>query len=81
MTPQVVLPERYLGKGNVTAQKSSMRLSELGPRMSLELFKVESGVGEGDVLFHKFVYKTPAEAAALKHRVSLADYAALTRSG
>lgn len=37
--------------------------------MKLELFKVERGVCEGDVLFHKFEQKSPEEAEELKRRV------------
>lgn len=48
-----------------------MKLSELGPRMTLEIFKVEQGVNEGDVLYHKFVHKTKEEAQNLKNRVRL----------
>lgn len=46
-----------------------MKLSELGPRITMELFKVEKGLSEGDVLFHKYEQKTAAEASALKLRV------------
>ena len=67
---KITLPDRYIGRGNSQAQQSSMKLSEIGPRLTLELFKVENGVGEGDVIYHKFVYKSPAEATALKQRVS-----------
>lgn len=52
------------------AQQSAMKLTELGPRLTLEIFKVEQGVNEGDVLYHKFVHKTPAEAAKIKAKVS-----------
>ena len=66
---RVELPERYVGAGNAPSQQSAMRLMELGPRMTLELFKVEKGLCEGDVLFHKFEQKTPEEAAAIKTKV------------
>jgi ribosome biogenesis protein SSF1/2 len=66
----VTLPDRFVGKGNLKAQQSAMKLIELGPRLTLEIFKVEQGVNEGDVLYHKFVQKTPAEAAQIKARVS-----------
>jgi ribosome biogenesis protein SSF1/2 len=69
MCVQVELSERYVGSGNGQSQQSAMKLMELGPRLSLELFKVERGMCEGDVLFHKFEHKTPAEAAALKSKV------------
>lgn len=66
---QVTLPERFAGKGNNKAQQSAMKLSELGPRLSLEIFKVEQGVNEGDILYHKFVSKTRDEAARTKAKV------------
>ncbi|CAB9508552.1 Suppressor of SWI4 1 homolog [Seminavis robusta] len=63
---QVVLPQSY--GGNVKSQKSALKLVELGPRLSLELIKVEKGLGGGDVMFHAYEKKTPEEAKALKER-------------
>lgn len=65
----MTLPDRFIGKGNAKSQQSAMKLTELGPRLTLEIFKVEQGVNEGDVLYHKFVHKTPAEAAKIKAKV------------
>ena len=65
------LPDRYLGKGNGKSQQCAMKLSELGPRITLEIFKVEKGLSEGDILYHKFVQKTVAEAAAIKQKVAI----------
>ena len=67
---RVTLPERYVGRGNAKSQLSAMKLTELGPRLTLEIYKVEQGVGEGDILYHKFVKKSAEEAAAIKARVS-----------
>ena len=64
----VQLADKYVGKGNARSQKSALKLVEVGPRMSLELIKVEKGLGAGDVLYHAHVHKTPEEAAALKAR-------------
>jgi ribosome biogenesis protein SSF1/2 len=72
----VTLPDRFIGKGNAKAQQSAMKLTELGPRLTLEIFKVEQGVNEGDVLYHKFVQKTPAEAAQIKAKVRCCAFAA-----
>lgn len=66
---KVTLPERYVGRGNIKSQVSAMKLVELGPRLTLELYKVQQGVNDGDILYHKFVQKTPEEAAAIKARV------------
>ena len=37
------------------------RLTELGPRLTLQLVKVEEGICEGEVMFHEFVQKTDEE--------------------
>jgi ribosome biogenesis protein SSF1/2 len=63
------LPDRYVGKGNIKSQLSAMKLTELGPRCTLEIFKVEKELNEGDVLFHKFEKKTDLEAAKIKEKV------------
>jgi ribosome biogenesis protein SSF1/2 len=67
------LSERYVGRGNGPSQQSAMKLTEIGPRMNLELFKVERGMCEGDVLYHKFEVKTEEEAQKTKERVCF-DY-------
>ena len=64
----VQLPDHYVGKGNAKDRKSALKLVELGPRLSMELIKVEKGLGSGDVLYHALVQKSPQEAAALKAR-------------
>ncbi len=66
---QVVLPDKFGGKGNEKSQKSAIKLIEIGPRMTLELFKVESGLCEGDILYHKFETKSAAEALRIKQKV------------
>lgn len=47
------------------AQQSAIRLTEIGPRMTLQLIKIQEGVGEGNVLFHSFVHKTEEELQAI----------------
>lgn len=42
---------------------------ELGPRMKLQLVKIEEGIMTGEVLFHEFIKKTPEEIKALKARI------------
>lgn len=34
--------------------------------MTLELLKIEEGVCDGEVLYHKFIKKTPQEVEAVK---------------
>jgi ribosome biogenesis protein SSF1/2 len=64
----VQLPQHYVGRGNGKSQTSALKLVELGPRLRLELIKVEKGLGSGDVLYHAHISKTPEEAAVLKQR-------------
>ncbi|CAM4611184.1 unnamed protein product [Lepidochelys kempii] len=40
------------------AQQSAVRLTEIGPRMTLQLIKVEEGLSQGNVLYHSFILKT-----------------------
>ncbi|CAD2222698.1 ribosome biogenesis protein SSF1/2 [Angomonas deanei] len=46
-----------------------IKLQEIGPRMTLQLVKVENGFAEGEVLFHNAVHKTPQEVAANAYKV------------
>ncbi|XP_061469714.1 suppressor of SWI4 1 homolog isoform X1 [Rhineura floridana] len=55
------LPQAYTGRGNMKAQQSAVRLTEIGPRMTLQLIKVEEGLGQGNVLYHSFIHKTEEE--------------------
>jgi len=71
-TTHVQLAQKYIGRGNNSSQKSAMKLVELGPRMTLELFKVERGVCEGDVLYHKDIKKSEAEAKQIKQKLDAA---------
>ncbi|CAM9431908.1 unnamed protein product [Choristocarpus tenellus] len=70
---KVTLPDNYLGRGNVKAQKSSIRLQELGPRLTLELMKVERGLCEGEVLYHSYVTKTKEEIKMQRAKLTAQD--------
>lgn len=59
------LPQAVAGRGNMRAQQSAVRLTEIGPRMTLQLVKIQEGIGEGNVLFHSFVHKTEEELQAM----------------
>ena len=65
----VDLPQKMKGVGNKKNSKSAVRLTELGPRMTLELYKIEEGICSGEVLFHSFVEKTEEEKQALRERI------------
>uniref|UniRef100_A0A8B9DQD9 Brix domain-containing protein n=1 Tax=Anser cygnoides TaxID=8845 RepID=A0A8B9DQD9_ANSCY len=62
------LPQAYAGRGNMKAQQSAVRLTEIGPRMTLQLVKVEEGLAQGNVLFHSFIHKTEAEVQEILAR-------------
>lgn len=48
--------------------KSSIRLHELGPRLTFQLIKIEDDLMTGEVLFHEYVVKTEEELAKIKKR-------------
>uniref|UniRef100_A0A8C9YB26 Peter pan homolog n=1 Tax=Sander lucioperca TaxID=283035 RepID=A0A8C9YB26_SANLU len=55
------LPQVYSGRGNMASQQSAVRLTEIGPRMTLQLIKIQEGMGEGNVLYHTMISKTEEE--------------------
>ncbi|KAE9325967.1 hypothetical protein PF008_g16761 [Phytophthora fragariae] len=75
----VTLPDSFRGRGNRKAQKSAVRLTEIGPRLTLSLTKVERGICEGDVLYHAYKTKSPEEAAKAKAKVEAAQVLKRTR--
>ncbi|CAM9505477.1 unnamed protein product [Discosporangium mesarthrocarpum] len=70
---KVTLPDNYIGRGNVKAQRSCIRLQELGPRLTLKLMKVERGLCDGEVLYHSYVTKTKEEIKAQRAKVEQQD--------
>ena len=64
----VTLPQRMPGRGNIKSNQSAIKLTEMGPRLKLELIKIEEGVSCGEVLFHKYIEKTEREKKGLKKR-------------
>ncbi|VVD00126.1 unnamed protein product [Leptidea sinapis] len=65
---QVTLPQNLAARGASVNSKSALKVVELGPRMSLQLIKVEDGLMDGEVLFHELVEKTEEEKALIKKR-------------
>ncbi|XP_011310100.1 protein Peter pan isoform X2 [Fopius arisanus] len=57
----VVLPHKLSSRGNLQDNNSAIKLYELGPRLSLQLMKIEEGLLDGVVLFHEVVHKTEEE--------------------
>uniref|UniRef100_A0A8C9VBD8 Peter pan homolog n=1 Tax=Scleropages formosus TaxID=113540 RepID=A0A8C9VBD8_SCLFO len=55
------LPQVFSGRGNMCSEQSAVRLTEIGPRMTLKLVKIEEGLGEGNILYHSLVSKSDEE--------------------
>ncbi|KAG7460301.1 hypothetical protein MATL_G00220090 [Megalops atlanticus] len=62
------LPQLYSGRGNMRSQQSAVRLTEIGPRLTLRLVKIEEGLGEGSVLYHAVISKTEEELQEILSR-------------
>uniref|UniRef100_A0A1B0GIQ9 Brix domain-containing protein n=1 Tax=Lutzomyia longipalpis TaxID=7200 RepID=A0A1B0GIQ9_LUTLO len=65
----VVLPQDLPSRGNIQNQKSAIKLHELGPRMTIQLMKIEAGLFNGEVLFHELVVKTEEEKDAIRRKI------------
>ncbi|CAG8440391.1 7649_t:CDS:2 [Funneliformis caledonium] len=50
----VTLAQDFVGKINKKADQRAIKLVEVGPRMELQLVKIQSGFCDGEVLFHEF---------------------------
>jgi Brix domain len=50
-------------------QQRAIRLAEIGPRLRLELVKIEEGMCDGKVMYHRYVHKTkvPTPSVPLFH--------------
>ncbi|XP_046405838.1 protein Peter pan [Ischnura elegans] len=64
----VILPQNVPTRGNVASNQSAIRVMELGPRMSIQLLKVEEGLLSGEVLFHELIVKSEEEKKLIKKR-------------
>ncbi|XP_055343225.1 suppressor of SWI4 1 homolog [Paramacrobiotus metropolitanus] len=58
---KIALPQAISSRGNAPNQTSAIRLTELGPRMSLDLIKIEDGICDGEILYHKYIQKSEDE--------------------
>merc|ERR1712071_59471 len=65
---KVTLPQNLAGRGSKAGAKSAVRLIELGPRIRMELLKIEEGLVEGEVLYHQYIQKTEEEKKLIKLR-------------
>ncbi|EFN60319.1 Protein Peter pan [Camponotus floridanus] len=64
----VTLPQKLSSRGNHANSTSAIRLYELGPRITLQLIKVENGLLDGEILFHEFIHKTEEEKLTIRKK-------------
>lgn len=62
LTKEMPLPARTRSR----VEKKAIKLSELGPRLTLRLTKVEEGLCDGRVMWHEYIHKTRAEEKELE---------------
>ncbi|CAH1183252.1 unnamed protein product [Phaedon cochleariae] len=64
----VTLAQKIISRGNMEQGKSSIRLTELGPRLTLQLIKIEDGLLDGEVLYHDSIHKTDEEKIDIQEK-------------
>ncbi|XP_053686352.1 protein Peter pan [Sabethes cyaneus] len=63
----VVLPQN-LRRGNLADNKSSLRLQEIGPRLTMRLMKIEEDLLTGEVLYHDYIEKSAVEVEEVRKK-------------
>lgn len=65
----VTLPQTLNRKGNLEDNKSAIKLYEIGPRLTLQLIKVEEGLMTGEVLYHDHIVRTEEEKEQQRRQI------------
>lgn len=65
---EVILPQAMPARGNIKSTKSAIRLTEIGPRLRLQLVKIEEGLCDGEVMYHKYIQKSEEEKTKMTQR-------------
>ncbi|CAH1975407.1 unnamed protein product [Acanthoscelides obtectus] len=65
---QVTVPQKLKTRGTLEQGKSAIRLSELGPRLTLSLIKIEDGLLDGEVLYHDLIHKSEEEREEIQRK-------------
>lgn len=63
------MPQTLKRKGNLENNKSAVQLYEIGPRMTMQLMKIEEGLLTGEVLYHDHIVKTEEEKEELRKMI------------
>eukprot|EP01119_Soliformovum_irregulare_P022624 TRINITY_DN7791_c0_g1_i1.p1 TRINITY_DN7791_c0_g1~~TRINITY_DN7791_c0_g1_i1.p1 ORF type:complete len:465 (+),score=189.09 TRINITY_DN7791_c0_g1_i1:66-1460(+) len=61
----VELEQKFNGAGNLQGAKTAIRLKEIGPRITMQLIKIQEDFNGGKVLFHEHIHRSPEEIEAL----------------
>ncbi|RZC34190.1 Peter pan, partial [Asbolus verrucosus] len=64
----VTLSQKIITRGNIESGKSSIKLTELGPRLTLQLIKIEDGLLDGEVLYHDLIEKSEEEKLEIQKK-------------
>ncbi|KAB0790723.1 hypothetical protein PPYR_15767 [Photinus pyralis] len=64
----ITVNQKLVSRGNVEQGQSAIKLTELGPRMTLQLMKVEDGLLDGIVLYHHLIHKTEEEKLEIQRK-------------
>lgn len=60
------MPQTLNSRGNLANNKSAIRLHEIGPRLTIELIKIQNDLFSGEVLYHNAIIKSEEEMAEMK---------------
>ncbi|KAI0232499.1 rRNA-binding ribosome biosynthesis protein, partial [Massospora cicadina] len=66
----VDLAAGFFGRKQKTASTRAVKLVEIGPRMELQIIKIQAELCAGEVLFHKFIKKTKEEKEQQKREIN-----------
>ncbi|ORX82220.1 Brix-domain-containing protein [Anaeromyces robustus] len=61
----IVIPQKLLNRNQRTEQRA-VRLTEIGPRMTLQLTKIQNEFCDGSIIYHRFIKKTKEEEKQLE---------------
>eukprot|EP01063_Lacrimia_lanifica_P029297 TRINITY_DN4438_c0_g2_i1.p1 TRINITY_DN4438_c0_g2~~TRINITY_DN4438_c0_g2_i1.p1 ORF type:complete len:473 (+),score=223.72 TRINITY_DN4438_c0_g2_i1:104-1522(+) len=68
---EVELPQNF--RKHSSGSHTRLKLTEIGPRLTLKLCKVESGFWAGETIYHSHFTKTPEEQADTAKRVKMRE--------
>jgi len=54
---ELELPQDMKSRACDKGTKTKLRLSEIGPRLTLKLIKIETGIDKGEILYHRYADK------------------------